>query len=78
MAARIILPDGTPATIHSRTWSCPDPEALPVLDYFARRIGSRVYEHIEDTVARGVVAILVGARFVDSDPRRPLDPDVVV
>jgi hypothetical protein len=79
MAARILLPDGTPASVRSGTWSCADPEAIPVLDYFSRQVVKQIWESEDRAYAPGVVKFLVGARFIDGDHLGlPKDPDAIV
>lgn len=81
MPARILLPDGTPASIHLNVWSCPDPAALPVLEYFSNQVDPPVWDDSDHVRAMGVVKVLVGSHFVDSERGRghfPKGPNIVV
>jgi len=74
MAAEIELPDGTPAMIDNGVWFSPDPDAIPVLNYFTERIQHETFTNPDGETAREVAAMIVGARFIYSDPAEPLPP----
>ncbi len=74
MAAEIEMPDGTPAMIEDGVWYFPDPRAIPVLEYFTERIVGEAVTNYDSEVAREVVTMMVGARFIYSDPPEPLLP----
>ena len=71
MAAEIELQDGTPAIYTGTEWLCPDPKAVPMLEYFTEQVFNEVYEsdlpNICAGVARRVVAKIVGAKLVRYD-----------
>jgi len=75
MAASILLPDGTPATIHHGVWHCDDPEAIPVLHYFTRRVPPNTHGIPDRIIARGITKLITGARFIEDgyqpEPDRP-------
>ena len=77
MAAIISLPDGTRATIHQNRWSCSDPKAIPVLEYFSARVDGDTFTNHDGQIARGVAGMIVGARFISSDPPGYLLPGAV-
>ena len=64
MAAIIKLPSGIYATIIRGQWFCPDPHAMPMLEYFAEEAIQRRKATTDDEIAQGVVEMIVGARFI--------------
>ena len=78
MAAKILLPDGTPATLIGRKWQCSDPDAIPVLEYFSSLVPREVYQNKEEVKARGVAEFLIGSQYLGCDSLRWVHPDIVV
>jgi hypothetical protein len=77
MAATIELPDGTRATIHGQRWSCSDPKAIPVLEFFAKRVQEHIYTDPDGIIAWEVAKVIVGSRFISADPPGILLPGAV-
>ena len=71
MPASIILPDGTPATIRDCVWYCDDPEAIPVLNYFSKRTPCDPHLPPDRVIARNIVKLMTGARFVEDGWKMP-------
>lgn len=71
MAAEIELPDGTPAQYNGK-WDCPDPKAIPVLNYFTEKVMEEVdlniFPNRHASIAERVVAKIVGAKMIRFDP----------
>lgn len=71
MAAEIELPDGTPA-LYNGKWTCADPKAIPMLDYFTEKVREHwwatAFPNPHANIAEHVVAMIAGAKMVRYDP----------
>jgi hypothetical protein len=77
MAAIIELPDGTRATLQGYKWTCSDPKAIPVLEFFSKRVDGHVHTNPASIIANGVVKVIVGSRLIHADPTVPLPPGAI-
>ena len=72
MAAILQLPNGTFGICSYGKWYSPDPKAAPMLEYFSRYVTGDVYTNPDSAHAREVAKMIVGARFIYSDPSEPI------
>ena len=67
-------PEGPDAIYDRGAWYCPDPAAMPMLDYFTKEVWKAHPEYSEEEMVRAVVATIVGCEFIMARPVVPATP----
>jgi hypothetical protein len=61
-------PDYPYAFYENGGWYCPDPKAIPMLDYFTKEVRKAHPEYSEEEMVRAVAASIVGCEFIWARP----------
>ena len=71
MFYQIKLPGG-PHTFYSKNgWYCPDPKAIPMLNYFTKEVMLAHPAYSEEEMVRAVAATIAGCEFIAAQPDDP-------